>query len=90
MRVVKKEKRIKEVEVILEDFNVCDKCNCKIKKESSYDSFICEFAHKTGNNYPDGGTGKNQEMELCQKCAVKCVELLRTNGYRVTDSEWDW
>ena len=90
MRVVKKEKRMKEVEVILEDFNLCDKCNCKIEKEDSYDSFECEFTHKTGSSYPEGGSGEKQEMELCQKCAVECVELLRANGYRITDSEWDW
>jgi hypothetical protein len=90
MQVIKKEKRMKEVDVTIEDYNLCDKCNEKIKKEDSYDDFECEFIHKTGSSYPDGGSGEKQEMELCKKCAVELVALLRTNGYRVTDSEWDW
>lgn len=90
MQVIKKEKRMKEVDVTIEDYNLCDKCNEKIKKEDSYDAFECEFIYKTGSSYPEGGSGEKQEMELCQKCAVELVALLKTNGYRVTDSEWDW
>ena len=90
MEVVKKEKQMKEVDVTIESYTLCDKCNEKIKKEDSYDAFECEFIHKTGSSYPEGGSGEKQEMELCQKCAVELVALLRTNGYRVTDSKWDW
>jgi len=90
MQVIKKEKRMKEVDVTIENYNLCDKCNQKIEKEDCYDAFKCEFIHKTGSSYPEGGYGEKQEMELCQKCAIELVTLLRTNGYRVTDSEWDW
>ena len=90
MQVIRKEKQIKEVEVIIEKYNLCDKCNEEIEREDSYDAFICEFIHKTGMSYQEGGGGEKQEMELCQKCAVELVALLRQNGYRVTDSEWDW
>jgi hypothetical protein len=65
MQVIKKEKQMKEVDVTIESYTLCDKCN-------------------------EGGSGEKQEMELCQNCAVKLVDLLRANGYRVTDSEWDW
>lgn len=90
MKIVKKEKQIKEVEVTIESYTLCDKCNEKIEMKDGYDSFKCEFIHTTGNSYPEVGSGENQEMELCQKCAVKLVVLLRENGYRITDSEWDW
>jgi NMD protein affecting ribosome stability and mRNA decay len=89
MQVIKKEKQMKEVDVTIESYTLCDKCNEKIKT-GSYDSFECEFIHKTGSSYPEGGSGEQQEMELCQKCAVELVDLLRANGYRVNDSEWDW
>ena len=89
MKVVKKEKQMKEVEVTIESYTLCDKCNEKIKT-GSYDSFKCEFTHKTGSSCPEGGSGELQELQLCQKCAVECVKLIRENGYRVTDSEWDW
>lgn len=89
MQVIKTERRVQEVKVVVESYSLCDKCNEKIKTDN-YDAFECEFTHKTGSSYPDGGSGSIQEMELCQKCAVEFVELLRQNGYRVTDSEWDW
>lgn len=90
MQVIKKEKQMKEIDVTIEDYSLCDKCNEKIKKEHYYDAFKCELVHKTGSSYPEGGSGKKQEMELCQKCAVELVALLRSNGYRATDTEWDW
>jgi hypothetical protein len=90
MQVIKKVKQMKEVEVTIENYNLCDKCNEKIETEDNYDAFECEFIHKIGSSYPEGGSGEKQEMELCQKCAVELVALLRANGYRVTDSEWDW
>jgi hypothetical protein len=89
MQVIKKEKQMKEVDVTIESYTLCDKCNEKIKT-GRYNAFKCEFIHKTGSSYPEGGSGEKQEMELCQNCAVKLVDLLRANGYRVTDSEWDW
>ena len=87
MRVVKKEKIMKEVEVTSESYTLCDKCNCKIEKDR-FDAFECEFVHKTGSSFPEGSYGEQQEMELCQKCAVELVELLRSNGYKLIDSEW--
>jgi uncharacterized protein with PIN domain len=89
MEVIVKEKKLQEVDVIIENYTLCDKCNEKIKTDR-YEAFKCELIHKTGSSYPDGGIGEKQKMELCQECAVELVNLLRTNGYRVTDSEWDY
>ena len=89
MEVIKKEKQFKEVEVVVDRYILCDKCDEKILC-GGYNAFECELRHKTGESYPSGGSGELQEMELCQKCAVELVALLRENGYRITDSEWDW
>jgi hypothetical protein len=89
MQVLKKKVCMQEVEVIVENYHLCDKCNKKITKQN-YDAFECDFTHKTGDSYPDGGSGDLQEMELCQQCAVELVELLKQNGYRVNDSKWEW
>jgi hypothetical protein len=68
---------------------LCDKCGKKIQA-GRYDAFEFKFVHKTGSSYPEGGSGEQQDMDLCPECAVECVALLRANGYRVSDTEWDW
>lgn len=89
MQVIKKETQIRQVEITIESYTLCDKCNSKIKT-STFDAFECEFIHKTGNSFPEGGSGNKQEMELCQQCAVELVDLLIENGYRINESEWDF
>jgi hypothetical protein len=46
MKVIKKEKQIKEVDVTINSYKLCDKCNEKIKT-NNYDAFKCEFLHTT-------------------------------------------
>lgn len=89
MRILKKEKKMQEIDVTLEDYNLCDKCNEKIGLEDIYDAFDFCLYHKTGTSYPEGGSGQKQEVELCKKCSVELMALLKTNGYRITDSEWN-
>lgn len=89
MRILKKEKQVKEVEVVLEDYNICDKCGKTLVKEL-YDAFECNFLFKEGTAYPEGGDGEKHEMELCNDCALEVVELLRKNGYNVVTSEWGY
>lgn len=89
MLVIKKEKQIKEVDVTVEQHNLCDKCNEKIYIDI-YEAFECEFKYKTGNYYPGSGDGILQEMELCKKCSVGFVDLLKEKGYRINESEWSY
>jgi uncharacterized protein with PIN domain len=89
MQVTKTETQLREVEVTIERYTLCDKCNTKIRLVN-YDAFKCEFTHKTGDAFLDSGGGDLQQMELCPKCAVELVSLLRENGYRINDSEWEY
>ena len=89
MEVIKTEKRMKEVEVTIERYTLCDKCNNKIERESSFDVFECKLEQRTGEHYPEGGSGEKDKMDLCQKCAKDCIKLLTDNGYRISHSEWD-
>lgn len=88
MYVKKTETRLEEVTRIVEDFHLCDKCNAKINVDH-YDSFKFNLTYKEGYCYPEGGSGTKTEMELCPNCAEECIELLKLNGYRMTESEWD-
>lgn len=86
MQIIKKERQLKEV--VVENYSLCDKCNEKIQLESMYDAFTCKASLTTGSQYPGGGFGENQEIELCQECAVELIFLLASHGYRINRSEW--
>lgn len=83
-------KGMRTQEVTIKSYTLCDKCNEKIETESNYDAFECEFIYKTGDSYPEGGSGEKFELDLCQKCGKEAVELLKGNGFKVQESEWDW
>ena len=89
MEVIKKELQVKEVEVIIESYNLCDKCNQEIETEN-YEDFQCDVIHRSGNRYPDSSYGTTEKVELCQKCAIDLIILLKENGYRVEKSEYDY
>jgi len=88
MEIIKTEKKLKEVDEVVESYSLCDKCNKKIDIDR-YDSFQCELKCRTGNIYPEGGGGDQQKMELCQSCAKNIIEFLKESGYRIIESKWD-
>ena len=88
MYVKKTQKQIKEVEVTTESYHLCDKCNEKIQP-GLFNAFEFKLEYITGENYPEGGRGEKKEMELCDKCADDCIQLLKDNGYRINESEWE-
>jgi hypothetical protein len=89
MYVEKKEKQVKEVDVVIDSYHICDKCNKKIITES-HDAFEFDLEYRTGTDYPESGSGDKKAMDLCDECADDCIQLLRDNGYRINESEWDW
>ncbi len=89
MRIRKTEKQVKEVVVVVEDYEVCDKCGKKIEKDE-YDAFEFDFKLKEGTQYPEGGSGDEEEMDLCQACARELVEKLKEMGYGIRKDRWQW
>lgn len=88
MKVFKKEMKMREV--ITESHTLCDKCGQKIESEHSFDAFECEFTYKTGDNYPEGGSGSELTLDLCQKCGKEAIEILKSNGFNVQENEWSY
>lgn len=86
MHVKKTGRRVREV--VVESYNLCDKCN-EIISIGNYDAFEFKLEYTTGDSYPEGGSGDKKEMELCSKCANDCIQLLKANGYRINESEWE-
>lgn len=90
MEVKKTEKVMKEVEEVLEQYTICDKCGKRITKESTYDATDFEFELTEGSKYPEGGSGTKFTLDLCNDCANDSVTLLRENGFKVQEKEWSY
>jgi len=71
-------------------YESCDKCGVKITSEDSSDAFDFRLEHTTGYGWAgECGEGKTQELALCKECAIKAVTLLKDNGYKIQESEWE-
>lgn len=81
-----KETQTKPVEVIIK--TLCDKCNKEIKS-TIYNAFESTFHLRQGQSYSDGGSGVDQEMDLCESCSEDLFAKLEKEGYRINKSEWD-
>ena len=88
MEIIKKHKKRKGC-VTGMYFIQCDKCGKKINV-NNYDAFECGFIRKTGSNYPEGGRGFQETLDICLDCSVKLTELLKENGYNIQCKEWGW
>ena len=89
MKVKKTEKQIKEVDVVVDNYTLCDKCHQRIKQVHG-DAFDFTFELKTGFATPSGGNGEAQEIDLCKNCALELVSNLKASGYMVNETEWDY
>lgn len=87
MKIQIKENQLREV--VVSERCVCDKCGEDIVK-NTYDAFSFELSYQIGDCYPEGGSGEKWELDLCQDCAVKAKDLLKNNGYRFIESDWDY
>jgi len=89
MHVHKTEKQMKEVDVTIDSYDLCDKCNQKIETRGS-SAFDFKLTFQTGSSYPEGGSGNTRSVDLCENCAHDLMRMLEREGYRVNFSEWDW
>ena len=89
MHIIKREIQIKQVDVIIENYTECDKCHCEIP-DDAYDAFECQLIYKTGDTYPEGGSGKTQTIDLCKQCGKKAFALLKKKGFRINTEDWDF
>ena len=85
----KKEKQLKEVEIMVDSFYICDKCELKISHDA-FDAFEFKFEYRTGMSYPECGSGEEFNLHLCKKCAPQLIEILNLNGFKTSKREWDW
>ena len=66
----------------------CDKCGIQVKT-TVFDAFDFDFELRTGEQFPESGTGDKYTLDLCPACADDIVKDLKHNGYNIQESEWD-
>lgn len=69
----------------------CDLCGAKIETRDPYEVDEVEIRHKTGSNYPEGGSGDEIHVDMCGKCFdEKLVPWLRSQGVQPRTEDWSW
>lgn len=74
----------------------CDMCGEKSKRSNNwgdgpYSVNDVTIEHKTGESYPEGGSGEYLRCDLCPTCfKTKLVPWLESQGASVRQEEWDW
>lgn len=89
MKIETTETQTKAIEVVIDEYTLCDKCNQKIEVDE-YDIFECTLSLRTGENIPDcPPSGELEEMHLCQKCSNEFMDVLKKIGYRINKSNFE-
>lgn len=69
----------------------CDICSQEIKRKNCWDVMETEVRYKTGNSYPQGGSGEETTWDICQQCFTdKIIPWLESQGAIGTTKDWDW
>jgi hypothetical protein len=77
----------------------CDICGRKAKtREWGAASFevnetvvSVEVCHRTGTQYPEGGSGEEFRADICPQCFTgELIPWLRSKGADIGPREWDW
>ena len=88
MEIIKKQKVVKEVYEVVEQYNVCDKCGKNLDDKEYEDAFSCEFDYTTGYSYnSEERQTESQTLELCENCGEEAMKILSNNGFKFQTSE---
>jgi len=73
------------------DFVSCDLCGEKIEHEGHYETNEIEVRHKVGSSYPEGGSGTETKVDLCDACFDgRLIPWIVSQGGKPQTNEWDW
>jgi len=75
----------------------CDFPGCENDTDPAgiYEVNECEVRvyvkHREGENYPEGGSGTEVEVDICPKCfKEKLLPWLESQGVKVERKDWEW
>ena len=67
----------------------CDLCGYKISTKP-YEVNEVTMAHRTGKQYPECGSGKHVEFDICGQCFTDVlIPQMKSLGATPTTTEWD-
>jgi hypothetical protein len=73
--------------------DICKKTYSGIdwEKLSRYHVLETEVKLRTGQSFPEGGSGEEISFDVCPTCFIeKLIPALKELGAEPTKSEWDW
>jgi hypothetical protein len=74
----------------------CDICGRESKSSHGWsdEKFTVdetEIRHRTGRNFPEGGSGEEIQVEICPDCFTgKLIPWLESQGVKIQKKEWDY
>jgi hypothetical protein len=78
----------------------CDLCGAEAQSGDEWSSRYYEVNEtevsisvksRKGENYPEGGSGTEYEIDLCPRCFTgRLVPWLKSQGAAIEEKEWDW
>ena len=77
------------VKVVVKE--TCDWCGQEVKRPgySMYDVDEFSLFWKTGESYPEGGSGPEISVDLCIPCREKLFNLLEARGVKIQRTKWE-
>ena len=60
------------------------------KRRGGYEVNEFELRWKTGDQYPECGSGEEIKVELCHKCRKKFKDEIEKLGIELNETDWDW
>ena len=68
----------------------CDLCGVEIRDASGRVDEV-NLGRRIGWAYPEGGSGKKIEIDMCPKCFdEKLLPWLKSQGVKVVEVEWEF
>ena len=78
-------------EEITVDKTICDLCQNEIPRPGWCEVNIVTIQSRTGRQYPEGGSGEEINVDMCQECfSSKLTPWLQSQGVQMKLEEWDW
>lgn len=69
----------------------CDMCEANLASGEMYKVDEAKVQYKTGDSFPEGGSGELVHIDICGKCFTnKLIPWIKSQGVEPTVEYWEW